>query len=962
MAHFFERRDRWGNSLGLYVLLLVLFSIPPSVWALGKLSLKNDVEGWLPQNDPELLVLHWTKDRFPMGERVFVSWDSSSLGDPRVPALAEKINGLTDDQGIKRLGLKQIEKVTGPAEALQTMLANGVEYPEAIRRLEGTILGAGALKVRLTPTARPRSARVSAEIAKQALAKFGLAIDVLPAIENGSRILLPVASSSMTPGLEGEGQREVEIPETPAVLSADGKLLPEAKPDHDFQLSWRGMRMGTVGTVEFANWLLTLQDGSKGEDRGAKFNLIESSFFVPGAPVALALTLSDTGLADKKHTLERLQVVAAEVGIPAAELRMGGSAVAGSELNQQVKRSLWNKDVPLTWLHKKSVLLSSLIVGSVLTYLLVRSFRLTAIVMFAAIYTILAMVALVPITGGSMNMVLVVMPTLLLVLTLSGAIHLVNYWKHASVRNPATAIAESVASATTPCILASVTTAIGLASLCTSSLEPVFDFGVYGAIGTLFSLVAVLLIVPALLQLWPGEPPKPQELEHRGWRTLGTWLIRRPILGASMTLAVSAAATLGLLEFKTETKVVRYFPESSRVIQDYWFLENHLTGVAGIEVVVRFDQATQDRTNLLDRAAIVRQLEEKIRLHEEITGAISLADFIPEVERPATGSSTLANIRYNKRANLMQDRIRNGEVAAAKAFYCAVAEAHDLTTPGDAGLNKAGDEIWRITAQVGVMPENSFAQIFDDLDLLARDVLRQDPGANHVITGTVPLFLRTQQAVLDSLIQSSGLAFVLILGVMVWLMRSFWAGLVSMIPNVLPITVVFGAISWAGQKIDIGSMITSSIALGIAVDGTLHFLAKFRLLTMGGMKRQDAIVESLVHCGPAIWHTSLAVSLGLLMLMPADLLLISRFGWLMAALVGVALLGDVILLPQLLATPFGRLFLPQHPATATTSVSLPETVPATSDTTGSLVPGPHIALCSLPSSLPADPRVAPAGS
>ena len=117
-------------------------------------------------------------------------------------------------------------------------------------------------------------------------------------------------------------------------------------------------------------------------------------------------------------------------------------------------------------------------------------------------------------------------------------------------------------------------------------------------------------------------------------------------------------------------------------------------------------------------------------------------------------------------------------------------------------------------------------------------------------------------------------------------------------------------------------MITASIALGIAVDGTLHFLTWVQFGLKNGQSRRDAIINALTHCGPAMLQTSLAVIIGLLVLVPAELLLISRFGWLMAAMIGVALLSDLVFLPQLLAGPLGHLFEPAKSVTTTGVIPL----------------------------------------
>jgi hypothetical protein len=126
-----------------------------------------------------------------------------------------------------------------------------------------------------------------------------------------------------------------------------------------------------------------------------------------------------------------------------------------------------------------------------------------------------------------------------------------------------------------------------------------------------------------------------------------------------------------------------------------------------------------------------------------------------------------------------------------------------------------------------------------------------------------------------------------------------------MIPNVLPIAAVFGLISWCGVQVDIGSTVTASIALGITIDGTLHLITWFRLGINEGKSRAEAVSLAMGHCGPAMWQTTLVVSIGLLMLYPSDLILISRFGWLMTVLLAAASISDLILTPALLAGPLG---------------------------------------------------------
>ena len=133
----------------------------------------------------------------------------------------------------------------------------------------------------------------------------------------------------------------------------------------------------------------------------------------------------------------------------------------------------------------------------------------------------------------------------------------------------------------------------------------------------------------------------------------------------------------------------------------------------------------------------------------------------------------------------------------------------------------------------------------------------------------------------------------------------------AMLPNILPLMVVFGVYSWMHQRIEIGAMITASIALGVAVHGTLHFLTWVRVAMKKGASRREAIIDAIENCGPAIWQSSLIIAIGSLALVPAELGLISRFGWLMASVIMATLFGNLVLMPQLVSGPWGWVFEPK---------------------------------------------------
>ncbi len=887
MANFFEKRDRWGQGLSLWVLVGMAFLLPLAWWAVRKIELRNDVENWLPSDDPQSQILAWYRDEFPVEDRILVSWKGSSLNDPRVFRLAQKLEGKTGKDGLAHGGSPYIKHVITPQKVIariQKASENAVDTQEAIRRLEGVLIGSGSLKVQLTETGERRQATVERTLKERADAELGIALTV-----TGTNPPLPEKIAELT---DAEAEAIQEFPYLE---------------DYQMQVTWPGMNRNSETATEIQALIFSLR-GGKTENHPDGDPWTQGCFFFPGSPIALSVALSEAGSEEPADAFAAIRTAAKSVGIPLDDLHLGGRAVAGSELNQQVKKAAWNRDYPFYLLHRRSPILLSALVGIALSFLMLRSARLATFVLIVGSYTVLMTVALVPATHGSMNMVLVVMPTLLYVLTVSAAIHVVNYWKHSAHQNFSTAVVRAVKMAWKPCLLASVTTAIGLASLLTSPLKPVRDFGMYSAVGCLISLAVVLFGLPAMLQFWPGQKPKVREIQGFGWKSIAGWLIRFRLPVSLLCLFVFGFSLVGLRWFRTETKVIRYFPDDARVVQDYHFLENNLAGIIPVDVVVRFDASGRKNYDFLQRLEIVRNIEEDLRKHKEISGVIALPDFL-KVQNPPPGeaASRLEKMGYNKRVS-ETERQAKASGSQARSFLSVSTRPITFNTLDDRNFTvENDDELWRITAQAAVMSDANYTDLTAQLDATVQKTLKFHAGSEHVVTGMVPVFLRTQQAVLDSLITSFALAFLVIAIVMMAVLRNPLSGLIAMLPNLLPVGIVFGLISWAGVAVDIGTMITASVALGIAVDGTLHLLTWFRIGIHEGLSRNQSIEKALMHCGPAMWQTSAAVGIGLLMLAPAELLLIHRFGWLMAALIGTALVADVIFLPALLAGPLGGL-------------------------------------------------------
>ncbi|MEM9410232.1 MAG: MMPL family transporter, partial [Planctomycetota bacterium] len=189
-----------------------------------------------------------------------------------------------------------------------------------------------------------------------------------------------------------------------------------------------------------------------------------------------------------------------------------------------------------------------------------------------------------------------------------------------------------------------------------------------------------------------------------------------------------------------------------------------------------------------------------------------------------------------------------------------------------------------------------------------------------IYTGIIPIVYKAQNQLLKSLTNSIALAFVLIAFVMMVLLRNWQqnlkpenalnisGGLISMLPNVFPIVIVFGAMGHLDIAVDIGSMMTASVAMGVAVDDTIHFLNWYRKGLSLGESRLDSIRLAYKRVATAMTQTTLIGGLGLSAFALSTFTPTQRFGVMMLFMLAAALIGDLILLPAILASPLGKFF------------------------------------------------------
>ena len=525
----------------------------------------------------------------------------------------------------------------------------------------------------------------------------------------------------------------------------------------------------------------------------------------------------------------------------------------------------------------------------IISYLCLWNLYHVFIVMTAGFYGRCLSMALVMYSGQQLSMVLSVMPVLVYVLSVSAGVHLVHYSRSAKEADPNNVAWSTLRAGFLPCSLSAFTTSIGLLSLCISGIEPVRLFGLYSSISIMLMLFVLLAFVPLLVE-WEPEvrkqlklPAAPMNLRYGTlldtvWNWFGVFVARFRIPIYIATTIICIGSLVAISRLKTTVEVQRMFVESSDIACDYRWIDENIAPMFSAEVVFSFDQSCELEPS--DRVRLIGYLRRVATNIEGIRSALSAETFLPKVRRT----------KYLR------------DVAKKSVFNTKFeSEKHTLVDFGYLARDNQGEH-WRMTCRIDRLDSNQYQPLLQQLKTKLNKAITE-AGASNLkieITGLLPMMNAAQKQLVNDLASSLGLATILICPIMILFVRSFIGGLLAMIPNVFPIIVVFGIIGWMEKPIDVGIMLTASVAIGIAVDDTLHFMAWFGRGVKLGLTSVATVQYALVNCALPMFQTTMICGLGLLPISMQQFVPTREFVIVMFSMLVVALLGDLLVLPAIL--------------------------------------------------------------
>jgi len=542
----------------------------------------------------------------------------------------------------------------------------------------------------------------------------------------------------------------------------------------------------------------------------------------------------------------------------------------------------------------------ALILVGILLWVLFRDPLTVALPLTAVGLAVAWTVGYMVLAGDGFNIINSIVPALLLVIAVGDAVHFLTTYYQAlhDGESKEQAIRTIVRRVGMACLLTSVTAAIGFASLAVARIDIIKGMGRVAAVGLLLAYVIILVLLPTALSLVNAPGAAADHDPREGWvGRLLVWLGEVTTKKKGAVVAVSAAVVgfclFGAQYVETDNFLLEELFPSNPVYQGVHRSEEVLAGVMPVEVVVHTDAPG----GVLEPAVLkgMQTVQAALMAEPFLGHSVSLADLIAEIQRINTGTAGIPDSRAAAAQSLLYFEMSDDpsfldslvDVTRSKARVTA--SAKDWGTSNFLGWYEGS-----LPCDPRSLCEKPFTQIVDEAFGTTDGV---GDGIQVRVTGGSMVAARALSKLVEDMMMSLATAFLVITLLMMVLLKSLRIGLLSMLPNVLPLVIILGVMGWVGIPIRTSTALIFSVALGVAVNDTIHFLTRYREELFECGDREEAVKRTLLSTGRAIIFTSLLLICGFGVMMTTRFVGIFQMGLLGAVALFSALLGDLLILP-----------------------------------------------------------------
>ncbi len=500
-------------------------------------------------------------------------------------------------------------------------------------------------------------------------------------------------------------------------------------------------------------------------------------------------------------------------------------------------------------------------------------------------------------TGTPLTSPTQIIPTFLLAVGVGGSVHIMTIYYQGRHRGltKEDGLAHALGHSGLAVIMTSLTTAGGLLSFVAAELLPISHFGVFAPIGVMVSLFYTLTMLPALIAISPGRSRAQAEAKslfftQRLLIDAGVFSTRHstPILVATFVLVV--VSVYGASMIRVAHSPFDWFPEGDMVRRGMETMDTNMGGMGNIELIVDTGRVNGFHDPaFLESADRLRDYIYTLDIHDVRAGKVqSLTDVLKETHRA-----------LNENRSEYYAIPEDPNLVAQELLLFENAGSDDVENLVDSTFQSG-----RITVRVPMNDAMAFPPFIHAVVEEAERVF----GAEVVIrvSGIVHVIGATMTAVVQTMLRSYAMALAIITPLMVLLIGNVRVGLLAMIPNLTPILLTLGIMGWADIPLDVFTLLIGSVAMGLAVDDTIHFMHNFRRYFDEHANVEIAVRKTLETTGQALLFTSIVLALGFAIYTQAYLTNLFYFGLLTALTIVFAFLADIVLAPALLVKVFGR--------------------------------------------------------
>ncbi len=553
------------------------------------------------------------------------------------------------------------------------------------------------------------------------------------------------------------------------------------------------------------------------------------------------------------------------------ERALAGTTVVNAELNRAAKNDVYLYYVLISLL---------LLVFGWLNFKNIRDLLALFAVVLGSVIPSMGLIALLSIPY---NMITVMLPTILVSLAVAGVVHVINEF-HTQHRHATgiVALQRAMQNLWKPCLYTALTTMFGFATLTMSTVEPVFQLGLYAGIGIFLAWITSVTIAPMLLfMLW--RQPKPIGRNNNPlFRKLVSpaWVFNyqglKWLLFATLVIPV-----VGISKLETDTNYTRFFDDSTGVTRAYDNIREAGFAQNPVSIVIEYPQGTGFSDKRYFRSVV--EFEEQVKQLPQVIKIISANALFRQLDKAFNGDQTSEAIL----------RAYSTRQVAQLLFLGELSGNDDLD---DVLLkDKSRTQILALTPYMSSRELDQFrAQITD----LKKQYLPQD--LKVYVTGTTVLWANMDEQVSTTQLYSVAGVSLFLLLLFIGMFRSWRLVFVALLVNALPLAITLGMMGLLGLKINIATALIGGITLGIVVDDTIHLLNRINHFINQGLAITQAIENAVAHVGKSIVNTTMIIAGGFACLATSSFLPSAQFGIFVTLAITIALLLDLYLAPLML--------------------------------------------------------------